>query len=979
MKQLTEKAGRLLLALLLVVSLVPASLAGSLQTVKAADDMSNQEMYDSVAYRALEYLGYDSAHTLRDNGWTFNPSYVGAKLRASSYWSSCRPRWQGKTLDYKEFTGSASQVIDPADRETVYKKGGFNCSQAAQYFIFGYLVDQLGYSFPGLANRTAVTINGSVGGFGSVYRLIRTLDDYINRYPEYCMRVLTKEKRNAAATLEAFNNKLQPGDIICMWAPDDTYQHVAIYVGKHNGTHYLFHSGVVGRGPELITLDALVGQQLSSSSQADQESYQAILKDSGSDWKNEPVKASGSSQNLYTAYRMLQPDGYGRLEKSIGTGSELCQLAGNDFYSLKGARYGLYSDYACTTQALDSSGKPAVLVTGSSGSAELRMPVGHYYVREIKAPLGFQLDETVYELEITSQNTDDNPALLQVSDDALFDPFTLLLTKKNGEGQVIAGAQFTLAYFNGDYASVSQARKNQPLRQWVLETDSNGRIRYDGQHLVSGDELFVDEDGNEVLIDGTYVLEETLVPAHYSKAPLLMIKVRGAQASLYDAEGTVEIGTIMEAGYDLRETATGYLKIIKESSDSEFGASHTLAGTEYGVYRDENAQHPADCPSLVIGENNQSNTIELDPGTYYLKELKAAADYQLDERIYPVTVIENETVTVTCSDDPASGKLVVIKKAADETYQLTHPLTGAQYGVYKDEQCSRLAVVLTVGEDGRSEAYELAMGTYYVRELCAPTGYRLSEEIQKVIIEAEKTLEITFVNEPLNGYLVIDKASLVPQYGQDHSLDGCEFTFYLDEQCSQIAQCPDGSPAILTISHGTSNQIELPEGTYYYRETACPEDYQIDETVHVVEIIAGQLVREERVNRPLYAPVAILKVDSTAQQPLAGARLQLWSAEGELISEWISTEEPEVFWLTVGNSYVLKEVECPEGFQLAEDVEFTVSDYEGSTQNIVMEDQPEGTVNTADPSGLGLYLVMMMVSVNGMSLYVLNRRHDEQP
>lgn len=978
MKQLIGKMGRMLFALILVISLVPSGLSGGVRTVRASDDMSNEEMYASLPYRALEYLGYDSNGTLRNNGWTFSPDYVGAKLKASGYWNSCRPRYQGKTLDYKEFTGSSAQVIDPADRETVYRKGGFNCSQTAQYYIFGYLVDQLGFSFPGLANRTAVTINGSVGGFGSVYRLIRTLDDYISRYPAYCRQVVSKQKRNANATLAVFNNDLIPGDIVCMWAPDDTYQHVAIYVGKHNGTHYLFHSGVTGRGPELITLDALVGQKLSSSSSADPESYQAILaNETNRSAKSSTLGASASSQNLYTAYRMLQPDGYGRLEKSIGAGSELCQLAGSDYYSLQGARYGLYTDYECTDQALNAQGKPAVFVTGESGAAELKLPLGRYYVKEIKAPVGFQKDETVYELEITSQNTDDNPALLQVSDDALFDPFTLLLTKKNGDGQVISGAQFTLSYYNGNYGSVDEARNNEALRFWVLETDENGRIRYDQDHLVDGGDLFVDEDGNEVLIDGTYVLEETLVPAHYSKAPLMMIKVRGAEAKLYDASGTLEISTIMESGYDLRETSTGYLKVIKQSSDSEFAQQHSLSGTEYAVYLDRECHTAVDCPLLVIGQDNESNTVELDPGTYYLQESKPAEDYQLDETIYPVTVVENEVVTVTCSDDPAAGSLMILKKSSDDSYLTSHPLTGAQFGVYKDIQCLRLVCTLTAKEDGFSEPYELAIGTYYVKEICAPAGYKISEEIREVVINTATAVEIEFFDDPANGYLLISKSSLVEDYEQDHPLDGTQFTVYLDQQCQQVAVCADGSVAILTISNGTSNLIELPEGTYYYRETRCPEGYLPDDTVYQLQIIGGQTIQQQHVNLPSQAPVEILKVDSTAHQPLSGAKLQLWSAEGELLAEWISSQQPYVIYLEVGGTYVLKEVESPEGYKLAKNIQFTVGDNTGSVQHIEMEDKPVGSVNTADLNSLPLYLSMMMVSVNGMSLYVLNRRRKE--
>ncbi|MBR5048489.1 MAG: hypothetical protein IKX74_02415, partial [Erysipelotrichaceae bacterium] len=630
------------------------------------------------------------------------------------------------------------------------------------------------------------------------------------------------------------------------------------------------------RGPELITLDALVGQSLSSSSAADPESYQAMLNDSEADLPSgEGDKASGSSQNLYTAYRMTQPDGYGTLIKSIGSGAELCQLAGSEFYSLRGARYTVYTDYDCSLQALDSDGEPAEFVTNKNGRAKLRMPLGTYYVRETRAPSGFSLDDTVYTLTITSANTSDNPALLEVSDDALFDPFTLILTKKNGDGLPVKGAQFTLSYYNAAYDSAAAAMSNPASFSWVLETDGNGRIRYDGDHLISGDALFKDEDGNEVLIDGTYVLEETLIPAHYTKAPLLLIRVRGAQAVLYNAQGTAQISTLMESGYDLRETATGFLKVVKSSSDSEFAQSHSLAGTEYEVYLDNTCSVKAECDKLVIDENNESNTVELEPGTYYLRESRPAENYQLNEKIYPVTVVENETLTVECSDDPAAGKLKIIKKSSVEDYLNEHSLAGAEFSVYRDEECTRLAATLLIGEQNESEAYELTVGTYYVRETLAPQDYLLSSEI------------------------------------------------------------------------------------------------------HKVEIMADEILELECLNDPALAPLEILKVDSSALAPLEGAHLQLWDDEDNLIAEWISSQSPFVIWLSVGRTYVLKETEAPEGFKLADDIVFTVGDYHGEVLTIEMEDHPKGTVETADPSGMPLYLAMMLVSVNGMSLYILNKRKED--
>lgn len=70
------------------------------------------------------------------------------------------------------------------------------------------------------------------------------------------------------------------------------------------------------------------------------------------------------------------------------------------------------------------------------------------------------------------------------------------------------------------------------------------------------------------------------------------------------------------------------------------------------------------------------------------------------------------------------------------------------------------------------------------------------------------------------------------------------------------------------------------------------------------------------------AIVRIIKVDKETQEPLAGARLQVIDSEGN-IYEWISTDKPYELMLPNGE-YTLREIEAPEGYEIAEDQTFTV-------------------------------------------------------
>ncbi len=72
------------------------------------------------------------------------------------------------------------------------------------------------------------------------------------------------------------------------------------------------------------------------------------------------------------------------------------------------------------------------------------------------------------------------------------------------------------------------------------------------------------------------------------------------------------------------------------------------------------------------------------------------------------------------------------------------------------------------------------------------------------------------------------------------------------------------------------------------------------------------------------AKVYITKViDNEEKTPLAGATLQILNEQEEVLHEWITSTEEYVYELPAGN-YILREVKAPDGYQLADDIEFSV-------------------------------------------------------
>ncbi len=96
-------------------------------------------------------------------------------------------------------------------------------------------------------------------------------------------------------------------------------------------------------------------------------------------------------------------------------------------------------------------------------------------------------------------------------------------------------------------------------------------------------------------------------------------------------------------------------------------------------------------------------------------------------------------------DDEPDGATGVNKKEDEETvytYQLAFlktgegedadGLAGAKFGIYKDAECKKLIDVVTTNGNGYAVSANVESGTYYVKELVAPTGYSLNDKVYAI-------------------------------------------------------------------------------------------------------------------------------------------------------------------------------------------------------------------------------------------------------
>ena len=208
---------------------------------------------------------------------------------------------------------------------------------------------------------------------------------------------------------------------------------------------------------------------------------------------------------------------------------------GSSCYSLAGAQFHIYDGSTLLgTVTTDASGK-------ASGTYSVASNVSSLTVKESVASKGYALNTSSYTATYTGSN--DSSATVTVPEKPLNDPIGITLTKQqsgaitNGNIASLAGAQFTVKYYNGDYTE-SNLPAN-ATRTWVIETQYkslNGRYEatLDDAHKVSGDDLYKTPMGNPTIPLGTITVQETKAPDGYSLDGTLTVSGSGVVLSASD-------------------------------------------------------------------------------------------------------------------------------------------------------------------------------------------------------------------------------------------------------------------------------------------------------------------------------------------------------------------------------------------------------------------------------------------------------------
>ena len=270
---------------------------------------------------------------------------------------------------------------------------------------------------------------------------------------------------------------------------------------------------------------------------------------------------------------------------------------GNSCYSLANAKYGVYSNAACTSQV-------STFTTNANGTSNsINLEPGTYYVKEISAPEGYYIDNTVKTVSLSSGEN----KVVSFTDKPMDDPAAIVIQKKDKytgntiKGKkTLAGAQFTIKYYDGFYD-----RNNLPARAtrtWVIETKErtrpNGSKVYQAglsdTYKVGGDN-FYKVDGAITIPRGTITIQETKAPDGYRN-----------DLSMTDSKGNSTVNGV----YLAQVTKPGDLSTLMGGQTFEGSDSPVRADIKLTKINGTNNNTMANIPFKITNlETKESHTI----------------------------------------------------------------------------------------------------------------------------------------------------------------------------------------------------------------------------------------------------------------------------------------------------------------------------------------------------------------------------------
>ena len=680
----------------------------------------------------------------------------------------------------------------------------------------------------------------------------------------------------------------------------------------------------------------------------------------------------GATYGLYAAENIVYPDGRGVVTYS---GSD-------NIVSTKG------TEFISTGEKAEAGALLATIQTDTEGKFHFgNLYYGKYYIKEIAESEGYLLDETMYsvnfdEVANTHQNISLERTVKETVQKQAFEIIKISTDGNDTETDYVEGAEFTVKL----QSEVNIVGWDKATTYDVLVTDESGyalseELPY-GEYLVKETKVPADLYKTE---DFTVcVLEDSRTPQGWRilndapfKAYIRIVKK--------DAE-TGETILLPNITFKIRNADTDeYLeqkvgdKKISEFTTDETGTVTTPLQLKYGNYELEEITAPegyllsAETYPFVITKEGAVQVEEDEDGEAVIEvvaenipvngsisimksgEVLKSVEYEtIIDRIMSALSEENRSVNFIYEEEPLAGAVYNLI-AAEDIYTPDHQFMeegNRKLEIINGIPASKGAIVATLTTDEKGEATlnGLPLGKYQLVEIQAPEGYVLSEEAKDIELTYEDSdTEVVysnteFVDERIKTELSVTKKDAVNACPVEGALYGL-FTKenIINVNGDILVEAGKAVDYAETNENGIAKfEADVPLGLYYVKEIESPEGYIINDAVYDVDFSSqGQavpVITKEIMVQEMPIIVEVSKTDITTGNELIGATLEVLDSDGDVYASWTTNGTPYQLHAIPAGEYTLRETVAPYGYQIANEVAFTVEET-GEIQKVNMTDE----------------------------------------
>ena len=651
----------------------------------------------------------------------------------------------------------------------------------------------------------------------------------------------------------------------------------------------------------------------------------------------------------------------------------------------------------------------SVIHDGTIGEVSVTLPLGSYHIAETRPPYGYVGTADSYDVTFAWDNELNDvvmaKSIAKSGDNAFEQAFTVVRSKDadaalaeqqtlkfyndrekahvgvykidRETGKYLAGAVFNLYTADDIYdADGNLVFVAGELVATSAETNADGYTYFDCDIPICGEQYGSSTHKDATTNSGKYIVKELRAPLGYyvNEEPMEVTFTYDGQAvQVLESTCTDKPTEMWVSKRDLTndEELPGATLSIKDSDGNiveswvSTETPHRVTGLHLGDAYTLTETRPADGYALADEitfrllqkvDENGNNLQEAE--VYYLTE-KSLLFWTWDDW----KLLDDATVIMR--DDTIKAEF------SKKDLTTMEELPGAELTITdKDGK----EIDRWVSTDKPHYIEKLPAGDYTLTEVKAPDGYAFAESVPFTVLPTGEVQQFEMLDDVIK--VEFSKKDLTTM----EELPGAELTI-TDKDGKQIDRW---------VSTDKPHYIEkLLAGDYTLTEVKAPDGYAFAKSVPFTVLPTGEVQRFEM--RDDVIKVEISKKDLTTMEELPGAELTLTNKDGKVVEHWTSTDKPHYIEKLPAGDYTLTEITAPDGYEIAEDISFTVLP-NGDVQRVVMKDAPipEQPVQptppitltptplipqTGDTFPLGLLLALAGLSLAGLAALIYKCIH----